>query len=277
MGGPAIGSMRITAHSSTSAPRSRSRATRPLACARARVTTMRRPCSGRLSAQASSSRSAATGPMTVTAGEPMPAASTTVAIVASVPEALRCAAVVPDCGHAHGRCGVLAVLDQCRGHRRQARGAHEHHERARQRRQRSPVDVGLRLSRLLVRRHDRDLRRQPPMRHRNACVGGHGDRRGDARDDLECDAGRVQCLRLLAAAAEEQRIAAFEAHDGADARAVLDQLLRRLLLRQRHAARLLARIDQETARRGQVEQRIAPRGGRRRRRPRVAGARRRAP
>ena len=68
---PAIGSMRMTAHSSTSAPRSRSRATSPLAWARARVTTMRRPCSGRASAQAISSRSAATAPITVTAGERM--------------------------------------------------------------------------------------------------------------------------------------------------------------------------------------------------------------
>ena len=65
--GRASGSMRMTAHSSTSAPRSRRRATRPLACARARVTTMRRPCSGRGSAHASSSRSAATAPITVTA------------------------------------------------------------------------------------------------------------------------------------------------------------------------------------------------------------------
>ena len=107
IGGPAMGSMRITAHSSTSAPRSRRRATSPLACARARVTTMRRPCSGRASAHASSSRKAATAPITVTAGEPIPAASTAPAIVASVPDALRCAAVVPDCVTQTGVSGSL--------------------------------------------------------------------------------------------------------------------------------------------------------------------------
>ena len=71
------------------------------------------------------------------------------------------------------------------------------------------------------------------------------------------DAGRAQRLRLLAAAAEEQRIAALEAHDGGAAAAVLDQLLRRLVLRQRDAPGCLpASISRQPGRR-EVEQRVA--------------------
>ena len=121
IGGPSSGSMRMTAHSSTSAPRSRSRSTRPLAWARARVTTTRRPCSGRSSAQASCSRSAATAPITVTAGERMPAASTSAAIVASVPVDAALRGGRPRLGHAHGRLGRLAAGDQRGGDR--GRGA----------------------------------------------------------------------------------------------------------------------------------------------------------
>ena len=46
----------------------------PLAWARARVTTTRRPCSGRRSSQARSSRRFTTGPTTISAGAAMPSA-----------------------------------------------------------------------------------------------------------------------------------------------------------------------------------------------------------
>ena len=46
-------------------------------------------------------------------------------------------------------------------------------------------------------------------------VGGRRDRRGDAGHDLERDAGGRERLRLLAAAAEDERVAALEAHDEA--------------------------------------------------------------
>ncbi len=45
-------------------------------------------------------------------------------------------------------------------------------------------------------------------------VGGRGDAGGHAGHDLEGDAGGAQRLRLLAAAAEHERVAALQAHDG---------------------------------------------------------------
>ena len=79
----------------TIAPRSVSVAASPLACGRARVTTMRRPASGRRSRHASSSRRPATGPTIVTAGAPTPASATRSAMSASVPVTTRWSAIVP--------------------------------------------------------------------------------------------------------------------------------------------------------------------------------------
>ena len=50
-------------------------------------------------------------------------------------------------------------------------------------------------------------------------VGGRGDAGGDAGHDLERDPVRRAGLRLLAAAAEDERVAALEAHDGLAGRA----------------------------------------------------------
>ena len=122
IGAPAIGSMRMTAHSSTSAPRSRSRATRPLAWARARVTTIapavQRP---RARPSASSPRSAATAPITVTAGERMPAACD-VARRSSRASRRRCAAR-PSCPTASRRRASRAPCRRRSAPRRPRRGA----------------------------------------------------------------------------------------------------------------------------------------------------------
>ena len=80
-----IGSSAIAGSSITSAPSSSSRARSSLACSRARVTTTRRPNSGRCSNHAKSS--AATSPTTIALGASTPAS----AIVASV-RARPCAA-----------------------------------------------------------------------------------------------------------------------------------------------------------------------------------------
>ena len=87
--------MRIAGASITSAPSSRSRAASGLACARARVTAIVRPCSGRRSSQARSSRSAATGPTSVTAGARMLSACARSATVASVASTVRWPGSVP--------------------------------------------------------------------------------------------------------------------------------------------------------------------------------------
>ena len=50
------------------------------------------------------------------------------------------------------------------------------------------------------------------MRHRNAGVRRRRHARGNPRHHLEAHPRGRQCLRLLAAAAEHERVAALEAH-----------------------------------------------------------------
>jgi hypothetical protein len=102
---PVRGSMRIAGVSTTAAPRSVRRAARPLACARARVTTTLRPNSGRRSSHSSSSRSRATEPTSVIAGGPMPACTTRSAMSASVPLTARWPGKVPRSTTATGSVG----------------------------------------------------------------------------------------------------------------------------------------------------------------------------
>ena len=78
-GSKGSGSMLIAGASMTAAPSSSSRARRPLAWERARVTTTRHPCSGRRSNQARCSRMRATSPTTVIAGAGRPAAASAIA------------------------------------------------------------------------------------------------------------------------------------------------------------------------------------------------------
>ena len=89
------GSILIAGVSTTSAPSSRSRAARPLACARARVTATTSPWSGRRSSHAIVSRNPATGPMSVIAGGRTPSASTRAPMPASVSTSVRCPGCVP--------------------------------------------------------------------------------------------------------------------------------------------------------------------------------------
>ena len=108
------------------------------------------------------------------------------------------------------------------------------------------------------------------------AYAGSGDGRADAGDDLERDPGPRQRLGLLAAPAEDERIAALEPHDPPPAPRVQDQERVDLLLRQRVVARGLAGEDAPRAaapRRGGA----GARAGRRRRPGRAAAARGRAP
>jgi len=58
--------------------------------------------------------------------------------------------------------------------------------------------------------NDREMRRGPPVRHRDAGVGRRADGAGDAGHDLERHTGRRQRLCLLAAPPEHERVAALE-------------------------------------------------------------------
>ena len=77
----------------------------------------------------------------------------------------------------------------------------------------------------------------------------------DAGDDLERDPGLAQHERLLAAAAEHERVAALEAHDALARPRVLDQQPVRLLLRELRAVALLADVDQLRVARARCERR----------------------
>ena len=63
------------------------------------------------------------------------------------------------------------------------------------------------------------------MRQRDPRGGGHCGQRRDAGHHLGVDPRRVERLDLLAAAAEQKRVAALEAYDGLEAPAERDEQL----------------------------------------------------
>ena len=88
------------------------------------------------------------------------------------------------------------------------------------------------------------------MGDRDPGVGGGGDAGGDAGDDLEGDARRRQRLGLLAAAAEDERVAALEPDDDLPLPRALDQQLRSISSWGTLAvARFLADVEQLGVRR----------------------------
>jgi hypothetical protein len=100
------------------------------------------------------------------------------------------------------------VLDQALCETLEACEAHERDERAGDAGERGGVEL-LHVVRC-ERRHGRG---DPAVRDGDAGRSGHGGERRHARDDLEREAGVGERQCLLAAAPEEQRIAALETHD----------------------------------------------------------------
>ena len=92
--------------------------------------------------------------------------------------------------------------------------------------------------------HERDGGRELAVRDRDARVGRRGDPGGDPRDDLERDAGLQADERLLAAAAEHERVAALEPHHAPPGARMLEQQPVRLLLRYLLPSALLADVEQ---------------------------------
>ncbi len=121
---------------------------------------------------------------------------------------LRARAPVDDGG---GGRGVLArVLDEAARDVLDAAHAHEHAD--------GPGDAGdlaevERLARARGAAHERDAGGEVAVGEGDARVRGDPERRGDAGHDLERDARGREGLGLLGAAAEQERIAALEAHD----------------------------------------------------------------
>ena len=98
------------------------------------------------------------------------------------------------------------------GDPRQRAHAHVEDERAGEARERRPVERRLRLVGVLVAGDERHAAGELAVRDGDAGVGGRGDAGGDAGHDLELDPGLAQPQRLLAAAAEHERVAALQPH-----------------------------------------------------------------
>ena len=96
----------------------------------------------------------------------------------------------------------------------------------------------------LVAGDERDGGGELAVGHRDAGVGGSGDARGDARHDLERDAGLQAHERLLAAAAEHERVTALQPHHVPPGPRVVEQQPVGLRLRHLLAAALLADVVQ---------------------------------
>jgi hypothetical protein len=81
------------------------------------------------------------------------------------------------------------------------------------------------------------------VRQRYACIRTTGDRRRDARHDFERNAVRPQELYFLATAAEDERIAALQAHDPPAGLSLFEHDFVDAALPDRMPARLLADAD----------------------------------
>ena len=88
----------------------------------------------------------------------------------------------------------------------------------------------------------------------HAGVGGNAEGCGHAGDDLKRDAGIGQRLGLFAAAAEDERVAAFEADHGEAAAGSLDQEIADLGLGEFVGRFLLADVEAFGVGRGESEE-----------------------
>ena len=81
------------------------------------------------------------------------------------------------------------------------------------------------------------------MRDRYTRVGRRTDRAGDSRDDFDRKTSAQERLDLLAAAPEDEWVAAFEPDNPLSGAHVLDERGVDLILGERHRSRRLARVD----------------------------------
>jgi hypothetical protein len=144
------------------------------------------------------------------------------------------------------RGGAPAARDQPLRDARPLSEPHQHHQRESVRGQ--AVDQRT-VCLLVVTGHDHEARGHSPVRHRDARQRGRRDRRRHAGDHLARDAGARQRQRLLAAAAEHERVAALEPHHLQPAARVLDQQAVQHLLLDRRPTGPLADVEPARARR----------------------------
>ena len=159
--------------------------------------------------------------------------------------------------------GIAPRGDQALADARQVLDAHVEDERPGKRRQRRPVDRRGLLLGVLVPGDERDRRGVVAVGDGDPGVGGGGDPRRHSGHDLERHPGGPQGLGLLAAAAEDERVAALEADHRPPLPRDRDHPALRLVLL--HGDRSRAPCRRRSARR---------RPGRRRGRRRGSGGRR---
>ena len=175
-------------------------------------------------------------------------------MVASVAPTRRSSAVVDHWIAAAGSSAARPPATSAAAISDEVRHRHEQHERAGHLRQRLPPCPGRGARRIVVAARDGDGAGDAPVGHRDARHGGPGDRAAHARDHLESKARLRQGEGLLAAAAEDERVAALEAHHAPPGAGVLHQHRADLLLRHPVAPGRLAGVDQDGVGRGEVQQ-----------------------
>ena len=203
--------------------------------------------------------SAATSPMTTTAGAAEPVTSgRRVDLRERGPDRphARQAGVRDDGGRRRRR---QALGDEGVGDRPERRDAHEHDDRRAAAGDGSPVERAARVARRHVRADDGEALHEAAVRDGDAGEGGCGDARRDARDDDDGDAARRAGLGLLAAAAEDEVVAALESQDVPAREGVLDEEVVDAFLRGEVATRDLADVDDRARRRGRGAARSAGR------------------
>ena len=96
-----------------------------------------------------------------------------------------------------------------------------------------------------------------PMSQRKAKGGSGAECGGDAGDDVDGNAGRLQDVDFLAAAPEDEGVTAFQTHHGFTRSGQVDQQLTDVFLRQGVVARHLADEDAFGAGSGEVDDAVA--------------------
>ena len=180
-----------------------------------RVTRTVLPNSGRRVNQSIRSRRATTSPMNSSAGGSMPAARAAAGRSASGAATVRWPGVVARWTTAAGVSAALPASMRAATIDLEPGDAHVEDQRSGEPRQRRPVEARAGLAGRLVAGDDADRAGVVAVRQRDAGARRGPQRGGDARHDLVGDAGLAEGFGLLAAAAEDHRVAALEADDGA--------------------------------------------------------------
>ena len=237
----------MTGSSTGTAPRDASSALSADACCRVRVTSTRLPKSGLVSNQRICSRIAATGPTIVTAGGRSPASCTRSTTVVRSADTDRCCGVEP---HSTTHTGVSGGLPADTS-APTIEGSVS-----------TPISTTSVSTRAIASQSTPDAAREgsslPVTTAKLAailrCVTGMPAYAAAAMADVtpgttsKGHRGRRERQRLLAPAAEDERVAALEPHHPLSRRAVLDQQRADLLLRHQVVAAPLARVDHQRVR-----------------------------